>query len=56
MATVERNHYHEHESVKGRSEEDISTFRAEKKIHIEGKATPRPITAFEEASFPGIVS
>jgi len=55
MAAVVKSHYHEHEDVALRSEEEIATFRSEKKIHVEGKGAPRPISTFEEASFPGMI-
>jgi ATP-dependent RNA helicase DDX5/DBP2 len=52
-APFEKKFYHEHPDVTARSEVDIKTYREEKKIHVEGKGTPRPVTSFEEASFPG---
>lgn len=53
--TFEKNLYHEHEDVKARSAEDIVAFREKKKVNVEGNALPRPITTFEEASFPEYV-
>ena len=52
-ADFEKNFYHEHPSVFARTDEEIAEFRAAKQIHVEGTGVPRPITIFEEASFPG---
>ena len=49
----EKNFYHEHPSVFARTDEEIEEFRKAKQIHVEGNGVPRPISAFEEASFPG---
>lgn len=49
----EKNFYHEHPDVSARTQEEVENFRKKKQIIVEGDGVPRPITVFEEASFPG---
>ncbi len=49
----ERDFYLEDPAVAARSEESIERFRKQNDIHIDGSGIPRPVTTFEEASFPG---
>lgn len=51
--TFERDFYLEDPAVAARKEEDIESFRKQNDIHVEGSSVPRPVTTFEEASFPG---
>lgn len=36
-----------------RTDEEVEEFRNKKQIIVDGQGVPRPITVFEEASFPG---
>lgn len=53
LPPFEKNFYHEHPAVTARSDTEIAAYRARREIHIEGHDVPKPVTTFEEASFPG---
>ena len=50
---MRRNFYHEHPSVTARSQAEVDEYRRKREIHVVGTGVPRPVTNFEEASFPG---
>lgn len=52
LVPFEKNFYIEHPAVSSRSEIDVSRFRSENKIICQGLSMPKPITTFDEASFP----
>ena len=41
--------------VAARSSEEVDRYRSEKDIHVKGDGVPKPVTTFEEASFPEYV-
>ena len=49
----EKNFYVEHPAVASRSSEEVKAYRHAREIHIDGHDIPKPVTTFEEASFPG---
>ncbi|KAL3156968.1 DEAD-box ATP-dependent RNA helicase 20 [Trebouxia sp. C0009 RCD-2024] len=55
LPPFEKNFYHEHPAVTARSDTEIAAYRARREIHIEGHDVPKPVTTFEEASFPEYV-
>lgn len=55
LSKFEKNFYIEDERVTRRSDEEITAFRAEKEMKIQGTNVPRPITNFEEAGFPDYI-
>lgn len=52
LPPFEKRFYHEHPAVTARSEQEIEEYRRMKQIHVTGKGVPRPVSTFEEASFP----
>ena len=48
-----QNFYYEHPAVTARSEEETRRYREMRDIHVTGEGVPKPVTTFEEASFPG---
>lgn len=55
LPPFEKNFYKEHEEVASRSDEDIRAFRKEHNMTVYGQDIPKPVTTFEEASFPNYV-
>ncbi|KAK9909084.1 hypothetical protein WJX75_006925 [Coccomyxa subellipsoidea] len=51
----EKNFYVEHPAVASRSSEEVKAYRHAREIHIDGHDIPKPVTTFEEASFPEYV-
>jgi hypothetical protein len=49
----EKNFYVEHPAVAARSMEEVAAYRRAREIHVEGQHVPKPVTTFDEASFPG---
>ncbi len=43
----------EHPAVTARTDDEIMAYRAKRQIHVYGDGVPKPVTTFEEASFPG---
>jgi hypothetical protein len=43
----------EHPAVRARTDAEIEAYRAQRQIHVYGDGVPKPVTNFEEASFPG---
>ena len=56
LPPFEKNFYHEHPAVTARPDTEIAAYRARREIHIEGHDVPKPVTTFEEASFPGALT
>lgn len=56
LLDFEKNFYIPHPSVAARSEEDVKAYRQLREIHVDGEGIPKPVTTFDEASFPGICS
>jgi ATP-dependent RNA helicase DDX5/DBP2 len=52
LTVFEKNFYQEHPDVQNRSEAEVEAYRATHEMKILGPNIPRPITTFEEASFP----
>ena len=36
-----------------RSQAEVDEYRRKREVHVVGTGVPRPVTNFEEASFPG---
>ena len=53
LPAFEKNFYHEHPAVIARSDEEVVEYRRRREIHVEGPGVPKPVTTFDEASFPG---
>eukprot|EP00884_Botryococcus_braunii_P008998 jgi/Botrbrau1/1809/Bobra.146_1s0007.1 len=51
----EKNFYHEHPAVAARSHDEVAYYRASREIHVDGHDVPKPVSTFEEASFPEYV-
>ena len=54
-AKFEKNFYMEHPNVTGRTDDEVEAYRQTKQIHVYGEGVPKPVTTFEEASFPGLL-
>lgn len=52
--TVElrKNFYREHSDVRNRSSHEVDDYRRRREITVYGHDVPKPVTTFEEASFP----
>ncbi|PSC72623.1 DEAD-box ATP-dependent RNA helicase 20 [Micractinium conductrix] len=55
LPKFEKNFYYEHPAVTARSEEETRRYREMRDIHVTGEGVPKPVTTFEEASFPEYV-
>ena len=55
LPPFEKNFYFEHPAVQAMSEADVMIYRRRRDITIEGRDVPKPVRAFAEANFPGIV-
>ncbi|EFJ43482.1 DEAD-box RNA helicase, ATP-dependent [Volvox carteri f. nagariensis] len=55
LPKFEKCFYLEHPAVGSRSSEQVEAFRRSKQIHVYGDGVPKPVTSFEEASFPEYV-
>ena len=53
LATFQKDFYIEHPDVTRRTDAECDQFRQERKITVMGRGCPKPITTFDEASFPG---
>lgn len=56
LPKFEKNFYLEHPAVTARTDEEVEAYRASRQIHVYGEGVPKPVTTFEEASFPGAYS
>jgi hypothetical protein len=54
LPAFEKNFYHEHPAVAARTADQVAYYRHAREIHVDGHDVPRPVTTFEEASFPGM--
>ena len=50
-----KNFYVEHPNVESRPQAEIDSFRKEHDITVEGTDIPKPVSSFDEASFPDYV-
>ena len=55
MKPFTKDFYVEHPNVTARSDGEVASFRREKDINVEGSDVPKPVSSFEEASFPDYV-
>eukprot|EP00208_Stichococcus_sp_RCC1054_P008135 CAMPEP_0206151732 /NCGR_PEP_ID=MMETSP1473-20131121/38970_1 /ASSEMBLY_ACC=CAM_ASM_001109 /TAXON_ID=1461547 /ORGANISM="Stichococcus sp, Strain RCC1054" /LENGTH=525 /DNA_ID=CAMNT_0053549279 /DNA_START=167 /DNA_END=1744 /DNA_ORIENTATION=+ len=55
LQPFEKDFYVEHPSVAARSDEEVEQFRKQHQVHVQGTGVPKPVTTFEEASFPEYV-
>lgn len=55
LPKFEKNFYVEHPAVAARSWDEVDEFRKKHEITVVGKNVPKPVTTFEEASFPSYV-
>eukprot|EP00775_Hariotina_reticulata_P011306 gene11306-11456_t len=55
LPKFEKNFYLEHPAVRARTDADIEAYRNSRQIHVYGDGVPKPVTNFEEASFPEYV-
>ncbi|WWD06943.1 ATP-dependent RNA helicase DBP2-A [Kwoniella europaea PYCC6329] len=55
LTKFEKNFYVQDPRVTARTDAEITQFRAEKTMKIQGQNVPRPITTFEEAGFPDYI-
>lgn len=55
LPKFEKNFYIEHPAVTARRPEEVEEYRRKKDIHVKGDGVPKPVTTFEEASFPEYV-
>ncbi|KAB5595796.1 RNA helicase [Ceratobasidium theobromae] len=55
LTKFEKNFYREHPRVAARSDAEISEFRRQKEMKVQGQGIPRPVTTFEEAGFPDYI-
>lgn len=53
LMPFEKNFYVEHPAVVARQPAEVAAYRDGREIHIDGHDVPKPVTTFEEASFPG---
>uniref|UniRef100_A0A7S3GCL4 RNA helicase n=1 Tax=Palpitomonas bilix TaxID=652834 RepID=A0A7S3GCL4_9EUKA len=55
LIRFEKDFYHEHPNVTRRTPQEIDEFRRTRDITVMGSHVPKPVTTFEEASFPEYV-
>jgi len=55
LTKFEKNFYREDPRVTARSEAEITEFRRQKEMKVQGQGIPRPVTTFEEAGFPDYI-
>lgn len=54
LVHFEKNFYVESPAVQAMTEQDVSMYRIERDISVEGRDVPKPIKMFQDAKFPGI--
>lgn len=54
LSKIQKNLYHEHDSVTRRSQAEIDHFISENEVTLHGENIPRPIFEFSESTFPGM--
>ena len=52
MPKFKKDFYREHPNVQNRSMQEIEAYRRTRELTVEGRNAPKPVFAFEEASFP----
>jgi len=55
LPKFEKNFYLEHPAVTARSMAEVEEYRRRREITVTGEGVPKPVTTFEEASFPEYV-
>jgi ATP-dependent RNA helicase DDX5/DBP2 len=55
MPKFEKSFYKEDPAVRARTDAEVATFRKEQAITVAGTNVPKPVTTFDEASFPEYV-
>lgn len=55
LPKFEKNFYFEHPAVAARSDAEVADYCRTRDIHVSGEGVPKPVTTFEEASFPEYV-
>eukprot|EP00191_Tetraselmis_sp_GSL018_P000959 CAMPEP_0177609298 /NCGR_PEP_ID=MMETSP0419_2-20121207/18998_1 /TAXON_ID=582737 /ORGANISM="Tetraselmis sp., Strain GSL018" /LENGTH=518 /DNA_ID=CAMNT_0019104181 /DNA_START=121 /DNA_END=1677 /DNA_ORIENTATION=+ len=55
LPKFEKNFYLEHPAVTARSDQEVAAYRRSREITVTGEGVPKPVTNFEEASFPEYV-
>jgi len=55
LPVFDKNFYIQHPAVTARTQEEVEAYRQRYQIHVYGDGVPKPVTSFEEASFPGYV-
>lgn len=55
LPKFEKNFYFEHPAVTARTDTEVTAYCKERDIHTQGEGVPKPVTTFEEASFPDYV-
>ena len=53
LIKFDKNFYLEHPDVAARTQQEVDAYRVKKEITVEGADVPKPVTSFDEASFPG---
>jgi len=56
LPPFEKNFYREHPRVQNRSAQEVEDFRRRKETTTEGRNVPKPVQAFDEASFPDYIN
>ena len=56
LPAFSKRFYYEHPAVTARGPEEVDAYRRQHQIHTEGEGVPKPVTTFDEASFPGKLS
>ncbi|QRW03619.1 DEAD/DEAH box helicase [Ceratobasidium sp. AG-Ba] len=55
LTKFEKNFYREDPRVTARSESEITEFRRQKEMKVQGRNVPRPVSTFDEAGFPDYI-
>eukprot|EP00878_Enallax_costatus_P000912 GHUV01001042.1.p1 GENE.GHUV01001042.1~~GHUV01001042.1.p1 ORF type:complete len:564 (+),score=126.11 GHUV01001042.1:221-1912(+) len=55
LPKFEKNFYLEHPAVRARTDAEVEQYRMQRQIHVYGEGVPKPVTTFDEASFPEYV-
>lgn len=54
LPKFEKNFYLEHPAVRNRTDAEVEQYRMQRQIHVYGEGVPKPVSNFDEASFPGL--
>ncbi len=55
LPKFEKAFYKEHPAVAARSQPEVDAYRKQNQMSVQGRNVPKPVTAFDEAGFPGYV-